>query len=186
MNATADRCQEKAGFLFSHACSRAQEASCDDCGKQTCEKHSRTEDDHTRCITCAKKTLKLGGRPTKSKSRQRQRYRDDGVGAEARLVRRAIQRDELFVDRVLEAIEPVRGETALLQRLRGNCRVGRRLEHTVVQVDCLKRPPLSAPKFGDAFLLGQLPGQVLPLVRIRMKITHAHRNSRVFVLMLIG
>lgn len=77
MNATADRCQEKAGFLFSHACSRAQEASCDDCGKQTCEKHSRTEDDHTRCITCAKKTLKLGGRPTKSKSRQRQRYRDD-------------------------------------------------------------------------------------------------------------
>ena len=47
-------CNEKAGFLFRHACLQLPTGSCQSCGKPICEKHSRLFDDANLCIDCAR------------------------------------------------------------------------------------------------------------------------------------
>ena len=48
-------CNEKAGFLFSHACDRIPEGRCGRCSKPICSKHTRDTSDGAVCTSCGKK-----------------------------------------------------------------------------------------------------------------------------------
>lgn len=48
-------CQEKAGFLFSHACKEQGVHACGLCQKQVCQKHGHMLDGRVVCTSCAKK-----------------------------------------------------------------------------------------------------------------------------------
>lgn len=48
-------CNEKAGFLFSHACPKAAEADCQKCGKPVCRDHMRESRGRALCINCTRK-----------------------------------------------------------------------------------------------------------------------------------
>ncbi len=48
-------CNEKAGFLFPHACGRMSTRECSQCAKPICEQHlARGVGDGTLCTTCGK------------------------------------------------------------------------------------------------------------------------------------
>ena len=51
-----DICNEKAGFLFSHACDRQPAANCGTCDKPICKKHTTRRRDGVTllCTTCTK------------------------------------------------------------------------------------------------------------------------------------
>ncbi|MFK7820724.1 MAG: hypothetical protein AB8G99_18545 [Planctomycetaceae bacterium] len=51
----AGECNEKAGFLFPHACGRASTRECGQCAKPICEQHlARGVGDGTLCTSCGK------------------------------------------------------------------------------------------------------------------------------------
>ena len=52
-----DKCNEKAGFLFSHECDRPPSAKCTHCTKPICKKHTTRRQDGVTllCTACTKK-----------------------------------------------------------------------------------------------------------------------------------
>ena len=48
-------CNEKSGFLFSHACPRASDSVCEHCRKPICFEHQRQHEGRVLCISCVKK-----------------------------------------------------------------------------------------------------------------------------------
>lgn len=64
------RCNEKAGFLFDHACSQGTVVNCTRCSRPVCNDHFREDEGgESICITCAKGELKTLGREQKSRKR---------------------------------------------------------------------------------------------------------------------
>jgi hypothetical protein len=49
------RCNEKSGFLFSHACSRPPNVTCDVCQKPICGDHVHQAGADALCTSCVKK-----------------------------------------------------------------------------------------------------------------------------------
>lgn len=49
------KCDEKAGFLFSHDCEDVAQWACGRCQKNVCEKHAHRRNAETLCTTCVKK-----------------------------------------------------------------------------------------------------------------------------------
>jgi len=47
-------CNEKAGFLFSHACASPPAGSCQSCGKPICANHVREVEGGIACIECSR------------------------------------------------------------------------------------------------------------------------------------
>ena len=70
---TAGICNEKAGFLFSHACDRAPESSCMLCDRPVCGDHSHPVDEGVVCTTCRRQRYSRRGR----RRRQREDFDDD-------------------------------------------------------------------------------------------------------------
>ena len=57
MNST---CEERAGFLFKHACDRLPAHVCGKCNKSVCNEHSKLNDQNQLiCVTCTKQQSKL-------------------------------------------------------------------------------------------------------------------------------
>ena len=48
-------CNEKSGFLFSHACDRLPVQNCNRCQKPICQEHAHTHESGMVCTTCARK-----------------------------------------------------------------------------------------------------------------------------------
>jgi hypothetical protein len=51
-------CNETAGFLFKHACSRLSERACGLCGKPVCAEHAHEAQGQTFCTSCARQYLR--------------------------------------------------------------------------------------------------------------------------------
>ncbi len=68
-------CNEKSGFLFSHACPRGAETSCEGCKKPVCTDHSKDHDGRVLCTACIKKAD--SGDRTDATTRRRTHYYDD-------------------------------------------------------------------------------------------------------------
>jgi hypothetical protein len=52
-------CQETAGFLFSHPCSRAATTQCGRCQKAICDRHCHATQDALLCTSCARQARAL-------------------------------------------------------------------------------------------------------------------------------
>ena len=76
-----NRCNEKAGFLFEHACDAGAVASCSRCSKPVCNAPCcDDEDGEPVCSTCAKQELQNSGRDQQVRGRgygSHSRWRDD-------------------------------------------------------------------------------------------------------------
>lgn len=68
-NWDAHQCNEKAGFLFDHACSQAAVVECGRCSKPICNNHFREDGNEIVCITCARDELQSLGREQKTRKR---------------------------------------------------------------------------------------------------------------------
>ena len=55
-------CEERAGFLFSHACQELSTDQCGDCQKAICQTHSHSAQGRLICTTCAKQENKRSSR----------------------------------------------------------------------------------------------------------------------------
>lgn len=51
----AGQCQDKAGFLFSHACDRPAQWQCSQCRNAICEQHAQRVNNETLCTACTKR-----------------------------------------------------------------------------------------------------------------------------------
>ena len=76
MNEQWDRnfCNEKSGFLFSHACDRPASVSCGHCDKPVCGDHLHSVEGQSVCTSCAKRQKSQAGNRT---NRHYDRYDDD-------------------------------------------------------------------------------------------------------------
>ena len=52
------KCEERAGFLFSHACDERVADSCSGCSKSICQLHSHLEGGTLICSSCVKKSYR--------------------------------------------------------------------------------------------------------------------------------
>lgn len=68
-------CNEKAGFLFKHACLRPPVTHCENCSKPICSDHMRQHDSRSLCIKCAQK--EAGSEGYLDRSRYQQTYHND-------------------------------------------------------------------------------------------------------------
>ena len=67
------QCEERAGFLFAHACDRAATQQCSHCNKRICVEHLRPG---TLCVTCERAGHGPKGAPKLTGS-EADRYSDD-------------------------------------------------------------------------------------------------------------
>ena len=51
-------CNEKAGFLFEHACTDTATGACQKCRKAVCQRHTHPTPHGYMCTSCAKKEVK--------------------------------------------------------------------------------------------------------------------------------
>jgi len=51
-------CEETAGFLFDHACSRTAEFMCESCQKHICDKHRKALETRLVCVRCARQAVR--------------------------------------------------------------------------------------------------------------------------------
>lgn len=71
-------CQERAGFLFSHACSYRAVERCTACGKAVCEAHIHEHEDGSRlCTSCSKRAQKQESTRQRDGSRRYRNHHDD-------------------------------------------------------------------------------------------------------------
>jgi len=65
-------CEERAGFLFSHACKERVAVDCKACKKSICEAHSHLQEGGIICSSCAKKTERKERRQSERSGRSYQ------------------------------------------------------------------------------------------------------------------
>ncbi len=51
-------CNEKSGFLFSHACDQLSTGACSRCSRPVCSEHTHPTEQGVLCTTCAKQAIK--------------------------------------------------------------------------------------------------------------------------------
>jgi hypothetical protein len=58
----AGRCEETAGFLFTHPCDRPPAHACQSCRKTICVEHTRLVDARRLCVACARTAAAIDDR----------------------------------------------------------------------------------------------------------------------------
>lgn len=69
-------CQETAGFLFKHPCSRDATAACGECSKELCQKHTKQVGGAGVCVECARVLLDKQATGGRRGGNARERYGD--------------------------------------------------------------------------------------------------------------